>query len=120
MYLMERQYSLVDTELVNEVMILTLNNINFNSQHYTFKFNINNTHTNSIDNIKKHILQNVQDQVRFTSNIFFDDVDKESNHFENLKDNDNEVYIILNSVDKYQCDPIRAELAHTEMTKKHI
>jgi hypothetical protein len=62
----------------------------------------------------------VQDQVKFTSNIFFDDVEKGSNHFDNLKDKDNEVYIILNSVDKYQCDPIRAELAHTEMTKKHI
>jgi len=67
----------------------------------------------------------VQDHVKFNYNIFFGDVDKGSNHiyfdkFKEEKIKENEVYIIINSVDKYQCDPVRAELAHTEMTKKHI
>jgi len=85
--------------------------------------NMNILHANSIDNIKENIVQNVQDHLKFNYNIFFGDVDRGSNHFNKLKEEkntENEVYIILNSVDKYQCDPIRAELAHTEMTKKHI
>jgi len=91
-------------------------------QQNSFKMNMNILHANSI-NIKKNIVQNVQDQVKHNNNIFFGDVDRGSNHFNKLKEeriNENEVYIIINSVDKYQCDPIRAELAHTEMTKKHI